>query len=162
MFYNFCMFKWFKKKNSNNKERISDEMKYAVGAILDKFSVKSFDNMLFFGEVNQSAKWFFEKSGVWVDCESLVENTERVHFLKSKDLSSLPTYDFVVFANDFKLFGRGNEDETLKNLLTDGGRAIFISTAEPLPDNIKSVLKSFSFDVETDGEVKVLSCVKND
>ena len=91
-----------------------------------------------------------------------MENSERVHFLNSKDLSSLPTYAFVVFANDFKLFCRGNEDETLKNLLTDGGRAIFISTAEPLPDNIKSVLKSFSFDVETDGEVKVLSCVKND
>lgn len=156
------MFKWFKKKNMPEKERISDEMKYAVGAILDKFSVKSFDNMLFFGEVNQSAKWFFEKSGVWADCTHLVENTERVHFLKSKDLSSLPTYDFVVFVNDFALFDRGNEDKTLKNLLTDGGRAIFISTAKPIPDNIKSVLKSFSFDVETDGEVKVLSCVKND
>lgn len=154
------MLSWFKKKNTSDKIPDFAEAKYAVGAILDKFFVKSFENMLFVGSVNQSAKWFFEKSGVWVDCTDKVENTERIHFLKTKSFDKLPKYEYVVFSDDFDFLKQKNANEVLQSLLSDGGRAIFISTIRPLPCNLKTVFSAFSFDVETDGDIKVLSCVK--
>ncbi len=152
------MLKLFKKKQ--NIAPKTDDFKYAIGAILTKFDIKSFDSLLFVGTVNQSALWFFEKSGVWADCISDGTDSERVHYLKHADLNSLPSYEFVVFANDFSAVTKDGADKTVSSLLTENGRLILISTDTPLPDNVKTLLPSVAFDVETSGEIKVLSATK--
>lgn len=154
------VFDWFKKKNKAANQGETDEFKYAVGAILDKFEINCYHSLLFVGELNGSAKWFFSKSGVWADCLRDGENSERVHCLGKRNLSALPKYDYVVFYNDFDCFKQQAADEIVQNLLQEGGRAIFISTDNSLPQNLKLLMPSFAFDVETDGEIKVLSCIK--